>query len=204
MREHEINKLDNFICGFYSDNNDLLDRLIEYHKQSPNKKAGVIGDGRTEPGIKDSTDAVLKGELFVEYYKYLLNNFKGYIGKYPLCNNYASWGIVQWPAVQHYTPGQAFHGWHTERTDATPPNCNRHLVFMTYLNDVTDGGETEFFHQKVKIKPEKGLTVVWPADWTFTHRGLTSQTQEKYIVTGWVNYQQPFASNQQSKRGIEL
>jgi hypothetical protein len=60
---------------------------------------------------------------------------------------------------------------------------------MTYLNDLTDGGETEFHYQQVKVKPEKGLTLIWPADWTHTHRGIPSETQEKYIVTGWLNYE---------------
>jgi hypothetical protein len=53
---------------------------------------------------------------------------------------------------------------------------------------VTDQGETEFYHQNIKIKPEKGLTIIWPADWTFTHRGLPSLTQEKFVVTGWFSY----------------
>jgi hypothetical protein len=43
---------------------------------------------------------------------------------------------------------------------------------MTYLNDVTDGGETGFFYQDVKIKPQKGLTLIWPAIWTHTHKGF--------------------------------
>ena len=59
---------------------------------------------------------------------------------------------------------------------------------MTYLNDVTDGGETEFLHQGLKVQPQKGLTLIWPADWTHTHRGVASPTQEKAIVTGWFNY----------------
>jgi hypothetical protein len=59
---------------------------------------------------------------------------------------------------------------------------------MTYLNDITDEGETEFFHQQIKIQPRKGLTLIWPADWTYTHRGITSPTQDKYIITGWFNY----------------
>ena len=59
---------------------------------------------------------------------------------------------------------------------------------MTYLNDVTDGGETEFFHQNLKITPEKGLTLIWGADWTFTHRGIPSPSQEKYIATGWFSF----------------
>ena len=56
---------------------------------------------------------------------------------------------------------------------------------MTYLNNVTDKGETEFLHQKLKIKPEIGKTLIWPTDFTHTHRGIPSPTQEKYIVTGW-------------------
>ena len=59
---------------------------------------------------------------------------------------------------------------------------------MTYLNDVTDGGETEFKYQKLKVKPVKGKMVMWPTDFTHTHRGITSPTQEKYIATGWDNF----------------
>ena len=59
---------------------------------------------------------------------------------------------------------------------------------MTYLNDVSDGGETEFYYQKLKVKPETGLTLIWGSDWTFMHRGITSKTQTKYIATGWLDY----------------
>jgi len=59
---------------------------------------------------------------------------------------------------------------------------------MTYLNTVEDGGETEFFHQQRSISPQKGLTVIWPADWTHTHRGVPSPTETKYIITGWFNF----------------
>jgi hypothetical protein len=41
-----------------------------------------------------------------------------------------------------------------------------------------------FIYQGVITKPRRGLTVIWPADWTHTHRGIPSPTQEKYIVTG--------------------
>jgi hypothetical protein len=58
---------------------------------------------------------------------------------------------------------------------------------MTYLNDVDDGG-TEFYYQKTIIKAEKGLTLIWPADWTYTHKGQISNTKEKTIITGWISY----------------
>ena len=61
-------------------------------------------------------------------------------------------------------------------------------MFMTYLNDVNDGGETEFHFQQMKVKAVKGKTVIWPTDFTHLHRGITSPTQEKYIATGWYNF----------------
>lgn len=62
------------------------------------------------------------------------------------------------------------------------------MVFMTYLNNVKDGG-TEFLNQKLKTKAEKGLTLLWPSDWTHTHRGIITESQDKYILTGWLNYE---------------
>ena len=59
---------------------------------------------------------------------------------------------------------------------------------MTYLNNVDDGGETQFLYQEKEIQPKKGLTVLWPTDFTHTHRGVTSPTQTKIIATGWFNY----------------
>jgi hypothetical protein len=68
------------------------------------------------------------------------------------------------------------------------PAAARHLVFMTYLNDVTDAGGTEFLYQGITVQPRKGLTLIWPADWTHHHRGVVSPTQEKYIITGWFSF----------------
>jgi len=63
---------------------------------------------------------------------------------------------------------------------------NRILVFILYLNTVDDG-ETYFETQNLKIKPEQGKLVLWPANFTHAHKGLPPK-QEKYILTGWVEY----------------
>ena len=57
---------------------------------------------------------------------------------------------------------------------------------MTYLNTVKNGG-TEFYYQKLKVDAVKGLTLIWPSDWTHTHKGVISKKQKKYILTGWVS-----------------
>ena len=59
--------------------------------------------------------------------------------------------------------------------------------YRKYLNDVEDGG-TEFKYQNIISPAKKGLTLIWPAYWTHTHRGVVSKTKEKTIVTGWLNY----------------
>ena len=107
---------------------------------------------------------------------------------FPFSTYYSSWKIVDGANIQYYKPGAGFKAWHCERGSAIMPVTTRHLAWMTYLNDVDDGGGTEFFHQKLTIQAKKGLTVIWPADWTYTHRGVVSPTQEKYIITGWFNY----------------
>ena len=76
------------------------------------------------------------------------------------------------------------NAWHFEENG---DDKKRHLVFMTFLNDVENGG-TEFKYQNLTIPAKKGLTLIWPAPWTHTHKGQVSNTQTKYIITGWYNF----------------
>lgn len=61
----------------------------------------------------------------------------------------------------------------------------RVITFLWYLNDVTDGGETEFWGGKYNIKPETGKLILFPATWSFPHRGKMPISDDKYIITGW-------------------
>ena len=89
--------------------------------------------------------------------------------------------------VQLYAPGNYYSVWHCEN-NGNPQYRNRHLAFMTYLNTVTNGGGTEFVYQKREIQARQGLTLVWPAHFTHTHRGIPSMTEDKYIITGWLEF----------------
>lgn len=87
--------------------------------------------------------------------------------------------------LQKTLPGGGFHQWHFEDFDISL--CNRELVWMIYLNDNYDGGETEFLYQKLRIIPEKGKLLIWPADFTHTHRGnMVMGSNSKYVCTGWI------------------
>jgi hypothetical protein len=88
--------------------------------------------------------------------------------------------------IQRYEPGEGFYGWHCERAGLL--NSSRVLVWMVYLNDVKEGGQTQFFHQGHLEKPSQGKLLIWPSDWTHTHRGVPSPTETKYILTGWFTH----------------
>jgi hypothetical protein len=192
LNEFFINcKKENFVAGWFLDDIAICDSIIDYHTYA-DTAPGVVGDSENKtfvnPKYKDSEDCKLAGSLLDRYGVALQKVADEYIKKFPYCNFYSAWNIQEPISVQYYKPGAGFHQMHTERHCKHFPNNARHLVFMTYLNNVTDDGETEFVYQEIKIKPQKGLTLIWPADWTYTHRGIASLTQEKYIVTGWFSY----------------
>lgn len=78
--------------------------------------------------------------------------------------------------------------WHSEVYPQTGHNeaLHRVLLFMFYLNDVSEGGETEFYYQNKKVKPKQGTMVIAPAYFTHTHRGNKPISNDKYILTSWV------------------
>jgi hypothetical protein len=62
----------------------------------------------------------------------------------------------------------------------------RVLTYLWYLNDVHDGGETEFWGGDFNIKPETGKLILFPACWSYPHRGKMPISNNKYIITGWL------------------
>tara|TARA_R100000458_G_C8206199_1_gene195138 strand:- start:102 stop:668 length:567 start_codon:yes stop_codon:yes gene_type:complete len=79
-------------------------------------------------------------------------------------------------------PSGGYHSWHGENMSWI--SKDRILAWMIYLNDVDEGGETEFLYQGRKIQPKSGRAVIWPASFTHLHRGNPPSTK-KYIITGW-------------------
>lgn len=88
--------------------------------------------------------------------------------------------------VQKTKIGGGYHVWHYESGEREV--CHRLLTWVLYLNDVHEGGETEFLYQHMRVKPEQGTLVIWPAAFTHAHRGNPPLSNEKYIVTGWTEF----------------
>lgn len=89
-------------------------------------------------------------------------------------------------SVQRTLPHEGYHAWHQE--SACIGSSVRVMNYMLYLNDVEEGGETEFLYQGVRLKPEAGKLVIFPTSYVYPHRGNPIYSGEKYIITGWYTY----------------
>ena len=87
--------------------------------------------------------------------------------------------------IQKTLPTEGYHVWHIEHGRGYE-NEPRAFVFSIYLNDVEDGGETEFLHFSKRVKPKTGRIVIWPAGFPYVHRGNPPLSGEKYILTSWM------------------
>ena len=171
------------------------------------KLQGQVGANQVIKSIKDSTDLTFSNKLILrigdinilpqnaaaskainDYVKELTACMIKFKVKYPYCiPDGSEVKLIEDISLQHYKPKGGYHRYHIERSADFKPISTRHLVFMTYLNTVTDKGGTEFYHQEITTNAIEGNTVIWSSDWTHTHRGVPSPTQDKYIITGWYN-----------------
>ena len=111
--------------------------------------------------------------------------YEQYGKKFSILKDMARHEIIE-IKIQKTMPGGGYHIWHPEMQSIHEKG--RCLVFMLYLNDVEEGGETEFLYQHKRIQPKRDRFVLWPAYFTHTHRGNPPLSGEKLILTGWVEF----------------
>ena len=169
----------------------LCDEVTHIFQTNTDKHVeGVVGPhpAKVNKEIKTSTELVIdpyyQHETFFKYRKNLDQVMRLYEKKYPQLEDFSTYGMIESCHIQHYKPGEGFKGWHFERSSK---HDNRCLVFMTYLNTVPDAG-TQFKYQDITTPAEKGLTLIWPPDFTHTHKGQISEKEEKFIITGWLGF----------------
>ena len=133
-------------------------------------------------------------ELLMQANKSILGNFiknldeayNLYKKKYDIMDNLEIHKLNMDVKIQKTIPGEGYHVWHCE--NAGVATSRRLLLCMMYLNDVEEGGETEFLHQSLRVKPKAGTIVICPAYFTHLHRGNPPLKGSKYMINGWVEF----------------
>ena len=125
-------------------------------------------------------------ESVAAYIDRLFDCYRDYLDQWPFLKTVAPRLDIPSFNIQRYSPGGHFRHVHSER--ASLVSLHRIFAWMTYLNDVDDGGSTYFPNFDLDIRPEAGKTLIWPAEWAHAHAGQVLNSGVKYIITGWTHF----------------
>ena len=187
-------KQTNFIGSWNIDNDDLCKEIINFFEENKDLQTqGATSDGVNQ-SIKKTVDLKikpndlksLKFKCINNYINELHKCFTDYKNQWPFLKSFIKNVDIGSFNIQKYSPGDHFAQMHTERSSLK--TLHRVFAWMTYLNDVDDGGKTNYMHYDVKIKPKIGKTLIWPAEWTHAHNGEVLNSGVKYILTGWMHF----------------
>jgi prolyl 4-hydroxylase len=183
-----------FIGCWNIERDSLCDELIEFFSRQSYRHDAGLAAGGINFAVKKSTDLTIHPrdlespgyEPVKAYINNLYDCYKDYLDQFPFLGSIVPSVDIGSFNIQKYSPGGHFQQEHTERTSIV--NSFRVLAWMTYLNDVQSGGSTTFTQQQLEIQPQKGQTLIWPAEWTHAHRGNIVSSGDKYIITGWMHF----------------
>jgi len=179
---------------------EFCDELVSLFEKYPEYTfQGHSGSGLNEH-IKKTTDLNMidKPHLMEEYGFKVFEGFNGVVEELleslPFQNKFNTINQVFTQEteyttcqLQKYDQGLGHYNAYHFETDSyfTTP---RIFVFILYLNDVEEGGETEILYEKTLVKPKKGRVICHPATFPFVHNGHTPISGDKYILTTWLAY----------------
>lgn len=171
---------------------DFCNQVVNYIEQEISK--GTAWD-REEDSLdkKDLSVEGLNTDFSSIIFKNLLKAVKIYKSEFgtvsPILNFQDLPCAFEGMKLQKTKPGEGYHIWHCENNGAY--SFSRILVWTIYLNDIEEGGETEFLTQSLRIPPTTGTLCIFPAYFTHTHRGNPPLKGTKYIATGWISHDYP-------------
>jgi len=189
IRRYTFNKPD--ICK------DIIN-WFEEHKELQDDGCIYMPDGtrHIRKEIKESTTIFIPlheaygYKCLAKFLDWLWTCVNEYIQEFSELNGIA-FSMTEPFNIQKYTPPTGgFKQFHLERQSVA--TSRRLLVFMLYLNNIEDQGGTEFKYYKHTEKAEEGKLLIWPPDFTHTHRGIVSSTETKYIITGWYSLSEDY------------
>ena len=141
------------------------------------QRAGLEESRWSELDITPLSDAGFRAMLLANMHRYL----QRYVDSVGLTIPVPATERTSELIIKRYRPGgeESFQ----PHFDSLGPVSNRYLVFLWYLNDVAEGGETEFVDLGVKVKPAAGRLLVFPPYWMFQHAGRPPVSGDKYILS---------------------
>ena len=180
----------NFIVLYRGLDQELCRFIIDQFDNDKNKRRGRIGgspDAFYEDAAKVSWDLDILNEgawqaIFQKIHPRIEACVSHYLSRSPILRSFDLQATGY--KIQMYPKNEGYFRWHA---DSVAKNAGDRMVAMVlYLNDVEKGGETEFFHQGMKIAPHAGHLVLFPTAWNYMHCGHTPESNDKYIISTFI------------------
>lgn len=169
---------------------EICDKIIKNFEEDDQKKLGTI-NGKINLNIKKTMELFIDKNnkkwketddfLFNEIDKHLKNYFKKLLGVYVGFENLENSGFY----INKFKKNDGRELYHHDFEINPERTKYRVLTFMWYLNDIKEGGESEFFGT-YKIKPQRGKLVIFPASWTHPYENCIPISEDKYVICGWI------------------
>jgi hypothetical protein len=162
---------------------DFCRNTIQRFENDPRKIRGLVGEGVYRPEFKGTTEIDFNEipEGWQDVVSTISQNLKHHLRLYM-----KQWGRAfkdvdithEGFRMSRYDPGEIFN-WHSDNIGSA---LSRVITAMWYLNDVDEGGETEYMWNGRAVKPVEGRMVLIPVGWTYYHRSAPPVTGPKYII----------------------
>lgn len=193
----------NYVYTAPSLSKELCESIIHRYDSNPQFKYSGVTAGGLDKRVKDTNDMMIhENEEWYDINKVLTDELQKHVKLYlrtvETAENYKkenNYGYeyhhlqeeltqVNYFMIQRYEKDKGKYIYHTDNSNEM--KHSRAITYLWYLNDVVEGGETEFFGGSFRIRPEVGKLLLFPACWAFPHRGNMPISSSKYIVTGWL------------------
>ena len=124
-------------------------------------------------------------EEFKRDIKKVYERYKLETGSGPL----AGVNTLESPNVFQYNVDKTepFH-YHRHADNWNFATSTRQVSIIAYLNDVQEGGATDFGDLGVRVMPRKGCVLIFPSFYTYMHLGEPPISGSKYIIVSWIHY----------------
>ena len=132
------------------------------------------------PELANSDNPYLKELHNVSKYMYditkpAVDHYKSVYHTYD-CVDYFGWVVLKYRKDDFFTA-------HTDASHDFP----RQMSLVYYVNNDYEGGELEFPHIDLKIKPLKDELIIFPANYLFLHSANPVTSGIKYSVINFIN-----------------
>lgn len=165
---------------------EFCQQAINRFEQDQRKVEGKIGNGTPEGAVDPNfkiTQEIMLEECIVGWEDVMETISENL--NFHLLDYMKAWGaafrVPIYPEeyrISKYEIGGHFN-WHSDNIGNT---VTRVLTAIWYLNDVQEGGETEYPWQGIKLAPKTGTLLICPVGWPFFHRSAAVVSNPKYII----------------------